>query len=279
MADRFGPDHLRRWSSHPELELSNHVLLTGLPRSGTTLLANLLGADSCQSIVAADEFSVFAQLSYPLLIGNTSPQNLNLDFFDRASTNHIHLVRKSYRSSFQSIFPIWSLDNLLLDKNPSLFPLVIPYLATFPNGKLIIANRDPRDTFVSCFMTYMPVNDFTVDKVELEKAITRFESEWNYWYKVREAIPDNQKLEVSYEKLVGNTMTEITRCEKFLNVESTVDVSNYPHGVDPGTVHSPSYEDATQPVHNRAIGRWKNYEMFLKPVIDRLDCLVEKLVF
>ena len=276
LASDFEPGHLRRWLHRVDTNQPHqHVLLTGLPRSGTTLLANLLG--SSEHILAADEYSVFGQLSYPLLLGRTSPEDLNLKFFDRAIPDHIRTVRKSYRSSFQTIFPDWSAANWLLDKNPSLLPLVIPYLASFPEGKLIIAMRDPRDTFVSCYMTYMPANDFSVDKAQLDKAIRRFEAELTYWHSIRDAIPEQQQLEVRYESLVANAEFEMRRCREFLGLGTPLDVSDYPHRVDRGTVHSPSYEEATQPIYLRAIGRWKNYEAFLAPVLDRLNCLARTM--
>ncbi len=275
LADQLKDEHLRRWADQAGNETPNRtVLLSGLPRSGTTLLGNLLGSNA--GAINADEFSVFGQLSYPLLLQNTSPQNISVDFLDSTNANHIRLVGSSYVSSFKSIFPDWSDEQWLIDKNPSLLPLLIPYLRTIPSGKVLVAQRDPRDTIVSCFMTYMPVNDFTVDKVELERAVTRFELEWNYWHCVRDVVPDTQQLEVKYERLVENPENELARCGRFLGFEPDSAI-NYPANVPAEAVHSPSYEEALQPVYDRAVGRWQNYLPALQPHLDRLDRLANKL--
>ncbi len=42
-------------------------------------------------------------------------------------------------------------------------------------------------------------------------------------------------------------------------------------------VRSPTYADVTQPVYKRALGRWRNYQKYLEPCLDRLEPFVKAL--
>ncbi len=49
-------------------------------------------------------------------------------------------------------------DRLLIDKNPSYTFLIPALIRIFPELKLLIALRDPRDVVMSCFMQNLPLN-------------------------------------------------------------------------------------------------------------------------
>ena len=40
-------------------------------------------------------------------------------------------------------------------------------------------------------------------------------------------------------------------------------------------VRSPTYADVTQPVYKRAVGRWRNYQKYLEPHLDKLEPFVK----
>jgi hypothetical protein len=41
------------------------------------------------------------------------------------------------------------------------------------------------------------------------------------------------------------------------------------------TVRSPTYADVTQPVYKRARGRWRHYQKYLEPHLEKLEPLVK----
>jgi hypothetical protein len=41
-------------------------------------------------------------------------------------------------------------------------------------------------------------------------------------------------------------------------------------------VRSPTYQDVTQPVYNRAVGRWRHYANYLEPEMDKLRPFIQE---
>src|SRR5213079_3076267 len=108
-------------------------------------------------------------------------------------------------------------ERVHLDKNPP-FTLLIPaILRLFPEMKLLIALRDPRDVVLSCFMQYLPLNTNSVWYLSLEEAAERYSIDMGAWRRLREVIPPNW-LEVRYEDLVADLPTQARRALDFLGL-------------------------------------------------------------
>jgi hypothetical protein len=165
---------------------------------------------------------------------------------------------------------------LLLDKNPSLLPLLTPYLRVAPEARVIVMLRDPRDVLVSCLMAYLPLNDFSVDFLSLEDAADRIVDDLESWLALREKVGD-ACIEVRYESLVRDVRGEVGRVLRHLGLEWTDELDQYRETGAGKTVYSPSYDSVAQPVHEKAVGRWVNYEPQLTTVLPRLEAVARRL--
>ena len=108
-------------------------------------------------------------------------------------------------------------DRVHLDKNPTL-TLVLPgFLRLFPEARLLIALRDPRDVVISCFMQYLPLNPNSVCFLTLERTARRYATDMAVWRQLREMIA-SPWLEVRYEETVTDLEKEARRALEFLDL-------------------------------------------------------------
>ena len=68
-----------------------------------------------------------------------------------------------------------------------------------------------------------------------------------------------------------NLEKEARRALGFLGLPWEESVLNYRDRLNEKVVGSPTYEAVSQPLYTRAIGRWRNYEEFLRPVLSILE--------
>jgi hypothetical protein len=161
-----------------------------------------------------------------------------------------------------------------LDKNPTM-TLVLPgMLRLFPETKLLIALRDPRDVILSCFMQYLPLNTNSVCYLTLERAARRYAHDMGLWRMLRETIR-GPWLEVRYEHCVLHLEQEARRALQFLELPWDPQVLGYRDRLKTKAVSSPTYEAVSQPLYTSAIGRWKNYRKYLEPCQEILQPSVD----
>jgi hypothetical protein len=77
-------------------------------------------------------------------------------------------------------------------------------------------------------------------------------------------------METKYEDIVGNLEKEGRRVTGFLGVEWQEGQARSHEAARGKLIFSPTYGEVTKPVHNRAIGRWKNYAAALAPWQEKL---------
>ena len=200
VAQAFRKRDLEAWRlRRPRPCATRATLLTGLPRSGTTLLERTL--DRHRQLVGCDEFDVFPRFVYPALLGACRPSAVNLAHFDGLDDDRLETQRHKYCGALCEAVEGESGDALLIDKNPSLLPLLVPYWRMAPHAVAIVALRDPRDVLVSCFLSDFPLNDFSVDFLDLESAAARIAADLETWIHVRNESTTGW-VEVRYEETV-----------------------------------------------------------------------------
>jgi hypothetical protein len=165
-------------------------------------------------------------------------------------------------------------DRIHLDKNPTMTLLIPGMLRLFPETKLLIALRDPRDVVTSCFMQYLPLNTNSVCFLTLERTARRYSHDMGVWLKLREMIP-TPWLQVRYEDCVADLEKEARRVLDFLGLPWDPNVLNYRERLKAKAVSSPTYEAVSKPLYTSAIGRWKNYQKYLEPCLPILQPFIE----
>lgn len=268
-------EHFNRWAAAGQRlkPLDGPLaLLTSHPRSGTTLLEQVL--DSHPQIVSADELQIMTELAYlPLLqkapAGSAAPQVL-----DRLSAEDLERVRSDYYCAMEGALREPIAGRLLVDKNPEMTMLLPLVARAFPEMRIVFALRDPRDVVVSSFMQRLPLNAVSVHYLSLESTAKKYATTMRAWLKIRPWIR-NSWLEIRYEDAVADLEGQARRVLEFLEMPWDDGVLAYHRRAQRKHVHSPTYEAVTQPVYTRAVGRWRNYAAQLEPCMDVLQPFIE----
>jgi tetratricopeptide (TPR) repeat protein len=273
LADVLTDAHFKRWAeSAAAFPRAKAAVLTSFPRSGTTLLEQLL--DSHSGLVSSDEREAFARDIFPAMWLTPATPAPTVEALDAIAPERLQTLRHRYFDYMAAALNEPIGDRVHLDKNPPLTLLLPGFLRLFPEARLLIALRDPRDVVISCFMQYLPLNANSVCFLTLERTAQRYANDMGVWCRLRELIA-SPWLEVHYEDTVHDAAKEARRALEFLGLAWEEQVLNYRDRLKEKVVGSPTYEAVSQPLYTRAIGRWKNYQEFLEPHLAILEPAVK----
>jgi len=267
-------EQVQRWQAtgqnfQPSRRLA---LLGGHPRSGTTLLEQVL--DSHPGIISAEESQIFHFDTCGTLANRFAEDKPILEHLELAPLDLIQKLRASY-FRYAELFlgqPVG--DRLLIDKNPSLTFLIPILIRIFPEIKLLIALRDPRDVVLSCFMQPLPLGQANSAYLTLESTVAEYLSMMSLWRTLMPML-EGRYLQVRYEDMVADLESVARQTLDFLEVPWDARVLVFDEHARQKVVRSPTYADVTQPVYKRAVGRWRNYQKHLEPHLDKLEPFVK----
>ena len=247
--------------------------LIGHPRSGTTLLEQVL--DAHQDIVTSSERNVFAEEILPQLIRPDASSKL--ESVDSVSTQELEELRRTYIDFLWSTHPRDFADKVHIDKKPANTLFLFGLLRLLPESKLIVAIRDPRDVLVSCFLRFFPLRDLSYCYLTWGGTAISYAQIMEIWLYMRDLLADDRWLEVRYEDTCANTNVQSSRVFEFLGLGEDENVKDYLKTTQDKFVDSPTFAEVRKPTHSKRIGRWKNYEKFLEPHLETLAPFAEAL--
>jgi len=274
MAETISVSALERWSrSREKLEPARRLaVLCGHPRSGTTLLEQML--DSHPDVVTAEETHILHDEAYLPLSRGFSPDASLLQVLESAPVSALQQARGDY-FRFTELFLGKTLgDKLLIDKNPALNVLLPAVARIFPEARLLVAIRDPRDVCLSCFMQPLSLNPVSSAYLSLEGTVEQYASVMGLW---RTLSPGWREagMEIRYEGVVADLEATSRRVLAFLELAWNEDVLRFHEHARTKLLRSPSYAEVTKPVSKGAIGRWRHYQEYLGPYIEKLDPFIK----
>ncbi|HEY3392730.1 MAG TPA: sulfotransferase [Lacipirellulaceae bacterium] len=252
------------------------ALLAGFPRSGTTLLEQVL--DSHTDLVSSEERD-FIGREVVHAASTRRGKTTVLEALNEFSTREIESFRERYFAAMEYLLGEPISGRMHLDKNPA-YNMVIPLvLRIFPETRLIIALRDPRDVVLSCYLRYLPLNAVSVQFLDVQRTAQRYARDMTVWLNLREML-DVPWCEVRYEDTVADLQRQARRALDMLGLPWQDEVLNYRERLH-GKKHvtSPTYEAVAQPIYARAVGRWKNYEQLLAPTFDTLAPFIREFEY
>ena len=263
------PDLMRRWRQEPlpTVERYQTAFLGGHPRSGTTLLEQIL--DAHPEVVAFDEPVAFSQEITSHINLSSLEGEAQLNTLDTLSAPRRVDMRRRYIKSLLREIEGEPDARILLDKNPSPTMSLNVWLRVFPELKVIIALRNPRDVVISCFFLNIMLNSTNVNFLSLERTAKHYADLMDVWLRMRE-LGGFDWIESRYEDVVANLESEGRRVTEFLGLSWHPDQGRYFETARRKFLFAPTYHDVTQPVYTRAVGRWERYAEALEPVQARL---------
>lgn len=247
----------------PDAEQSP-VFIVGFPRSGTTLLEQML--DAHPRLQSMDERPFFNILSDQLEdYGARVPQDLH-----RLDQRDCDELRKGYLTLACSKVPRrWGAR--LVDKNP-LNMLWLPLIyRLFPRAKFILALRHPCDVLLSNYMLNFRSAVLVQACENLERLATAYVTAMEYWlHHVEVFKPD--LLISRYEELVADTELRTRKIAEFLGLDDAAPLLQFDRRArEKGFIATPSYTQVIQPVNKKGLNRWQRYRREFEPVLPVLE--------
>jgi tetratricopeptide (TPR) repeat protein len=233
------------------------AFLGGHPRSGTTLLEQIIGAHP--GVAALDEPQAFTMIVARLF--NTPAQ---------ISAARLNVIRRRYLEAVQREWGGSLEGRLLLDKNPSPTAKLRIWLRVFPELRVLIALRDPRDVVISCYFQNLPLNPFNANFLTLERTARHYANLMDVWLAVRQ-WEGLAWMETRYEDTVAGLEKEGRRVNEFLGLGWDQAQGRFHEKSNKKQMYSPTYRDASQPVYARSVARWHAYEKHLGPIFPILE--------
>lgn len=246
------------------------VFLIGFPRSGTTLLDQIL--DSHSSIQTLEEKPLIANLvdSNHELFKAVDNRVLPLQANDRHKLQALYF---KHAAQYVKTAP----DKVWIDRNPHNLALVHQILQIFPRARFILALRHPCDVVLSCQMHLFNQNPAMEHCLTLEGTARLYATVMQLWQTFKEKLHPKHHV-IRYENLVTQFDEELDDLLDFLNLPWEENVRKYnEHAKNRGFINTPSYLQVVEPLYTRASGRWMRYKNELAPVLPILEPAIHSL--
>jgi tetratricopeptide (TPR) repeat protein len=241
----------RGWGDASELP----VFIVGMPRSGTTLLQQILA--SHPQVYGAGELSDIADITRSL--GGTDVKSAAMgwrrEVIDAAAHQHVRKLRSMDENALR-----------IVDKMPSNVHRLSLIALFFPSARVIFCNREARDTCLSCYFQWFATgNTFAFDLAHCGHEQLATDRLMRHW---REVLP-MKMLDVRYEDLVADLEDQSRRLIEFLGLPWDPACLDFHHTKT--TIMTASSWQARQPIYQKSVGRWRNYERHLGPLLEVLN--------
>jgi len=275
MQEALTPELIETWKSQTSEKKRNPALLTGCPRSGTTLFEQIIGTHP--QIQSFDEFDIFPRYLHGMMLRDARDDDSGRDALLGISDQVTNKARRGYWELFANHVKPTKESRVLFDKNPGVTGQIPVYLRMHPHAKIFYALRDPRDIAVSSFLRFLPMNNVSASYLKPDTTVAWIAEELSLWQSLKPHIPQNQWQEIRYEDTVNDLRGTISEALQFLGLEWDPAIENYRESRATRPVNSPTYLEITQPIHRKSLGRWQNYAFAFELEFEKHAEIFEKL--
>lgn len=245
---------------------AGHVFLLGYPRSGTTLVENILA--SAPGVVALEEQDTLAD-SDEILVANDGTMP-DLDALDPALLADL---RRRYWDRVRRLGGEVT-DRVFVDMNP-FNGIKLPVIARlFPEARILIMRRDPRDIVLSCFRINFTPGPAAYAFSDLEETARHYDTLMRLIELCRERLPLAFH-EVRYDRLVADFEATVRAMAEFVGIEWTDDFHAFDRTARKRGVQTASATQVRRGLYDGG-GRWRRYEAQLAPVLPILEPWVKR---
>jgi tetratricopeptide (TPR) repeat protein len=236
------------------------VFIVGMPRSGTTLIEQILA--SHPRVFGAGELKVFGRA----VAGLSRPDGARAPFPEAVSCMEGEQLRRLGEGYVATVRALAPNAERITDKMPHNFQFAGLIHLVLPNARMIHARRDPIDTCLSCFSKlFGGDHSYCYDLAELGRYYRAYEALMAHWRKV---LPPDVMLEVQYEEVTADLECQARRIVGHCGLEWEDACLLFHKNERP--VRTASAVQVRQPIYRTSVGRWRPYEHLLGPLIEAL---------
>ena len=268
LLEQFTPELFRRLASDrgspAEAGSRLPVFVLGMPRSGTTLVEQVLASHS--GVHGAGELR-FGAKSFEAMVEAVGGGGGILSSLAGLDTAILQQLRARHLEGLRTLLerdrPGAAMDRLV-DKMPDNYLYLGLLALLFPNATIIHVRRDLRDVALSCWMTNFRAIRWAFEPETIAARIRDYARLTAHWRKV---LP-NRVHEVVYEQLVDDLEGEARRLVAACGLEWEPACLSFHETVRP--VRTASVTQVRQPLYRKAMARWRHYEQHLADLFARL---------
>ncbi len=223
------------------------VLIIGMPRSGTTLVEQIVS--SHPDVAAGDELHFWNERGAAW--HRSGGGGNETTFFAKAAADYLGVLRAIAPTAAR-----------VTDKMPFNFLWAGLIHVAFPRAIIIHCRRTPVDTALSIHQTYFHSGlAFPTGGAELVAYFHNYQRLIDHW---RRVLPSDRFIEVDYEELTRVPEPVIRRIIASCGL-SWNDACLRPE-CNPRAVKTPSKWQTRQPIYRTSVARWRRYEPWLGPL-------------
>jgi tetratricopeptide (TPR) repeat protein len=239
----------------PPVKTERPVFIVGMPRSGTSLVEQILSA--IPGLHGAGELNDIGRAVHAL----GGPQPSGIAFLrtpERVTRAAVERIEREYMDTLRRLAPS---ATRVTDKMPTNFLHLGLIAAAFPRARVIHCIRDPLDTCWSCYtQNFSGALGFAYDLTHLGRFLRDYQRLMAHW----KSIVRLPILDVVYEDLVRDVEGWSRRLVDFVGLEwSDACLRYYESGRHTRTASS---DQVRRPVYTSSVGRWRKYEKHLGPL-------------
>jgi tetratricopeptide (TPR) repeat protein len=225
------------------------VFVVGMPRSGTTLVEQILASHPAAAGAGELEFWTTIVHRREAAVRQALPE---------AAT------RKRLARDYLQVLEAHSRDALrVVDKAPINSDYLGLLHSVFPRARIILLRRDPIDTCLSCyFQQFSPVMNYAMDLSALASFYREHHRLMAHW---RAVLPQETLLEVPYADLVGDQEAWTRRILEFVGLPWDARCMEF-HTTARAVTSASSWQ-VRQKIFTSSLERWRNYEKFITPLL------------
>jgi tetratricopeptide (TPR) repeat protein len=256
------------WKSSMPAHLP-HAFLLGYPRSGTTLVENILA--SVAGVEALEEKPTLAKAAQDFLQGDGG-----LARFVALDDGGLQPLIEAYWAQVRR-YGVDPAGGLFVDMDP-LKGIMLPLIAKmFPDAKIIVMRRDPRDVVWSCFRTNFALSAAAMEFTSLESTAHHYDALMRMMERCFEVLP-LQVHELRYDALVQDFDATTKALCDFLELEWSPEMRQFNKTAERRGVATASAAQVRRGLYD-GTKQWERYKTQMEPVLPILQPWVERFGF
>ncbi|MFD2168195.1 sulfotransferase [Thalassotalea euphylliae] len=244
------------------------VFVAGFPRSGTTLLDNIL--DTQDALVLSERNIFYKLIKYIESTGLKYPQDLT-----RISIEQIVEYQEKFFEFIDEQGYRSEEHHTIIEKGPHLTEHIPLIKQIFPDSKIIVCLRHPLDVAISCFQQEFVLNNYNSHLVRFDDIVRRY----NKVFSLLEMYTEQKHHDVfcfRYEDLIENFSKEMESIFSYLQIDFDDTYKAFDKKSKDKFITSASRGQVDKKLNKDSMYKWKNYEKKIAPYKSELAYFCEK---
>lgn len=251
-------DRLPQGPEHTDI---TPIFIVGMPRSGTTLVEQIISSHN--DVFAGDELIFIPEMLDLLDSGQCYPR-----YIDTLDQSQCDSLATRYLENLAQLAPGYA---YVTDKLPANFTYLGLIHRLFPNAPIIHCRRNPVDTCLSCyFQDFSAHHSYAYDLVSLGTHYRQYHAITTHFREQLE-IP---MLDATYETMVADTETESRKLIQYCGLEWDDQCLKFYESSR--RTKTASFDQVRQPIYTQSVQRWRHYEQHLGPLLSALGTLTDE---